>query len=197
MTKAMTPAYKAAQDHRDMMNQGRDKVLKDDLSCVVYTYFNSSNQPCAVGYRGRGKKPAFHYRYASEESREAKIKEWMESQSKNTPVRRKRNERFLVVNDVLRASWGYEQTNIDYYMVTKLVGKTMVELVPIGQNKNTTGYDQGNCTPDKSNIIGEPIRKSVNGVSVRIDSVRYASKKVPEIINGQEVYNPDFWSSYA
>lgn len=30
--------------------------------------------------------------------------------------------------DILYSSWGYDQTNINFYQVTKLVGKTMVEL---------------------------------------------------------------------
>jgi len=37
----------------------------------------------------------------------------------------------LEVNDILYSSWGYDQTNIDYYKVKRLVGKTMVEVVQI------------------------------------------------------------------
>ena len=33
--------------------------------------------------------------------------------------------------DIFYSSWGYDQTNIDYYKVTKLIGKASVELVPI------------------------------------------------------------------
>ena len=37
----------------------------------------------------------------------------------------------LEPGDILYASWGYEQTNIDFYKVKKLCGKTQVELVKI------------------------------------------------------------------
>lgn len=34
----------------------------------------------------------------------------------------------ISVGDIFCSSWGYEQTNISYYQVTRIVGKTMVEL---------------------------------------------------------------------
>ena len=37
----------------------------------------------------------------------------------------------LEIGDILYSSWGYDQTNIDFYKVKRLAGKTMVELVPI------------------------------------------------------------------
>ena len=35
------------------------------------------------------------------------------------------------VGDIFYRSWGYDQTNIDYFKVTKLIGKASVELVPV------------------------------------------------------------------
>ena len=32
------------------------------------------------------------------------------------------------VGDIYYSSWGYDQTNIEFYMVTKLVGATMIEV---------------------------------------------------------------------
>jgi hypothetical protein len=37
-------------------------------------------------------------------------------------------EHTLKVGDVLYSSWGYDQTNIDFYQVTRLVGKQSVEV---------------------------------------------------------------------
>ena len=37
----------------------------------------------------------------------------------------------LEENDILYSSWGYEQTNINFYKVKRLCGKTQVELVKI------------------------------------------------------------------
>ena len=42
------------------------------------------------------------------------------------------------VGDIYVCSWGYDQTNIDYYKVVNVKNKT-VNLVSIGQTRNYTG----------------------------------------------------------
>jgi len=37
------------------------------------------------------------------------------------------------IGDIFYASWGYDQTNIDYYKVKKIIGKSSAIVVPIGQ----------------------------------------------------------------
>lgn len=38
----------------------------------------------------------------------------------------------MKAGDIYYASWGYDQTNVDYYKVAAVHGKTMATLVPIG-----------------------------------------------------------------
>lgn len=104
--------------------------------------------------------------------------------------------REVEIGDVLMASWGYEQTNIDYYMVIELVGKVSVKIVKIGAHREETGFMSGICTPDKTTIIGEPMKKRVKGTRVKIDDVCTAYKITPEIMDGQEVYKPNHWTAY-
>ncbi len=193
--KQMSKAFKTAQDYRDMVNKGRVRILAKDFSCVVYLYDNVHGKPCAIGYRGRAKNPAFNYRYSSTEARQKCVTEWIEAQM-NRVVRRKPDPRKLQVGDVLRASWGYDQTNIDYYMVTQLIGASMVELVEIGQLREMTGDMQGDCVPDKSKVIGKPMRRRADGEAVRIDSVRHAFKVESKKVGGVEVFSPDRWTAY-
>lgn len=63
---------------------------------------------------------------------------------------------------ILYSSWGYEQTNIDYYLVTKCNGQK-VELTPIGQNvvEGSYGHDSCRVTPNAKKFIGEPFNKIV------------------------------------
>lgn len=192
-----TKAVKAADEWRDAVNRDREKIIAPDYSCVVY-FFDLAGQPCAIGYKGRAKQPALHLRYRSIERRDEQVAEWMNRMMKRKAERRKPDPRALAVGDVLRASWGYDQTNVDYYKVTRLVGKASVELVEIGQQRE--GCDhwmQGQCIPDKTNILSEPFVKRAQGDSVRICSVRYASKVEPTIVAGAEIYSADRWSSYA
>ena len=196
--KNMSDAFKAVHEYRNTVNQGREVLLADDLSCVVYLHNDSQERPCAIAYRGRSKKAAFHYRYESLAIRSEKIKTWMDGMIANSKTsRREASARALEAGDVLSASWGYEQTNIDYFMVTKLIGKTMVEIVEIGEIRNHTGSMEGTCVPDVKTIVGEPMRRKADGKSVSVNSSVYARKIEPvSKVGSLNIYKPQRWSSY-
>jgi hypothetical protein len=107
-----------------------------------------------------------------------------------------RQVRKLVVNDVLRASWGYDQTNIDYFLITKLVGKASVEVVEIGQQSDPTGNMSGVCVPDINKRKGEPMIRRVDGEAVRINECVRAYKADYQLIGEVKVFKPDNYSSY-
>lgn len=193
----MTEAMKKIDAGRDQRVDGfgiTDKFIAEDFSSTVY-FYESVRGPVAIGFAGRAKKAAFHSGFKSDERRAEYVAEWMQRQHERVE-RRKPEPRGLKVGDVLVSSWGYEQTNIDYYLVTKLVGSQSVELVEIGREIVPTGDMTGTCVPDKSKIIGEPMRKKVDGVSVKLSSFASAHKKEPSLVAGCEVYSVDRYSSY-
>lgn len=192
--KKMTQAFKSVQDYRDMLNSGREKIMAEDLSSVVYLYESPQGKPCAVGYRGRARKPAFHYSYSSDEVRARRVSDWMEDLVKPKD-RTEAPARGLAVDDVLRSSWGYDQTNIDFFRVTRLIGKTMVEIVEIGSISTQDGDMQGHSVPDIETVIGVPMRRKAKGTSVNVDAVRYASKIEPKKVAGCELYSPSRWTN--
>ena len=106
----------------------------------------------------------------------------------------------LQIGNVLESSWGYEQTNVSYYMVTKLVGKTMVQLQRIGKQIVENGQTMtGQCVPDKNQVSGEPFRKKPvdGGTSVKIESYEWAKLITPEIVHGVEIFQPASFTTYA
>lgn len=105
--------------------------------------------------------------------------------------------RQLVVGDVLVNSWGYEQTNVDYYQVTSLIGKSSVEIRPIAKDSTETGSMVGVCTPILGRFTNNSMKKRViNGYCVRMD-YGFASRKDYQLIDGQKTFKPDRWSSYG
>ena len=79
------------------------------------------------------------------------------------------------VGEIFVCSWGYGQTNIDYYKVINVKNKT-VNLVSIGQKRNYTGTMQGECVPDPS-VVGNKIytkRMIPNGDSVSFKMTSYS-----------------------
>ena len=165
--KIKSAAYKKADLYRDQMNGSRQKIEASDFSSVAYYHTNSHGQICAIAYKGRAKKPAFHRSYSTEDVRSQKVLEWMESVA-TTKRTYSRKPRALEVDDVLRSSWGYDQTNIDYYKVLELKGKCQVVIVEIGQIIEQTGDMQGECIPDLDSIKGEPMTKTADGDRVNI-----------------------------
>lgn len=71
------------------------------------------------------------------------------------------NEHPLIVGDVLESSWGYEQTNVDFYQVTRATPKTVV-LRPISARREQ-GQAWGTyaATPEIGQFTGDASRYKV------------------------------------
>ena len=59
------------------------------------------------------------------------------------------------VGDILASSWGYEQTNVDFYKVTKVTAKS-VKIEQVGTTETDTGFLTGTAVPALDNTVGEP-----------------------------------------
>jgi hypothetical protein len=83
------------------------------------------------------------------------------------------------IGAILEYSWGYDQTNIDYFMVTKRTdspkGATFLTLIPMRSKiVEQTGYMQGTSVPSEPEFDAKPIRRKLHkwdgtehGVSIR------------------------------
>lgn len=113
-----------------------------------------------------------------------------------TVKREKENALGVRVGDVFYSSWGYEQTNISFYVVTKLKGTQFVYLKKCALEKTYEDYESYNgmardvaFDPKKVSIIDdtEEILKKVKGTKdqmyIGVDNVETAYK-----YNGQKLY---------
>lgn len=192
----MTQAMKKADTHRDQIMAGATKFMAKDYSCVVYVYTDVKGRPCARGFKGRSLKPSFANYFRNEERRKEFATEWMNKILDRNSQKKESSKRELEVGDVLKASWGYDQTNVDYYLVTRLVGKASVEIVEIGQHVDSEGGFQGKCSPDVTNIIGEPMTKRANGNAVKVGHT-YAFKQEAKVVAGVKVFDSSSWTAHA
>lgn len=189
--------------------KGAMKVASKKSSAVAYLS-ESAGRPYAVGFFGKADKPSFNYRFASVERRAAYVAKWLQDmdaaqarKAERLAARRaalSEQQTALKVGDVLRSSWGYDQTNIDYYQVVELFGKRGVVLREISAETVETGWLQGNSVPAVDQFIGEPMRKQVSesgSVKVRDFGV-WAYKMEPVKVAGKPVgYRPSSWTAYA
>lgn len=183
---------------------------------VAWTWTDDKGNPRAVAWFGRSMNPysgnsgpGGAYRFRTEASRRAWIADLIERAAAHAERTTKRKQETaaaraaghkLVVGSVLRCTWGYDQTNIDYYEVTALIGKTMVEVREIARETEDTGHMQGACVPMRSHFIGEPKRYRVSpqGNSIAVHSFASAYLEVPtEVARGVSVFKPGHWTAYA
>lgn len=164
--------------------KGAIKIADKASDGVVYIFRTSKDRPAAMAFHGKAVKPDWHHSFSNDAARERKIREhfegrrrWAEWQAERRAERKKPHG--FEVGHVLYASWGYDQTNIDFYQVTKIIGAQMVEVRKVSQISADTGNEPwmtGKVVPKLDGFIGEVLRRRVNGrsKSVRIDNVRTA-----------------------
>lgn len=66
--------------------------------------------------------------------------------------------------DILVSSWGYEQTNVDFYEVVKVTAKT-VTLIPIERKVQLKGFMRYEATPIPGSGKGKAFRRRLLIVS--------------------------------
>ena len=80
------------------------------------------------------------------------------------------------VGDIFLCSWGYEQTNVDFYKLIELKGTKGV-FQQIGYNHvRETSWCSADVEIDETQIIGEPFVKMLKGASFKKYSFAYAHK---------------------
>jgi len=130
------------------------------------------DRPAMMIYLDNSKKHYEGYYYASEERREEVVAEYLKRAEGRKVYKAERKARPVMkfeVGDMVYTSWGYEQTNIDFYQVVETRGKTVVVLRPISYSVvETTSWCSESRNPVKDSFIGEEItcRAGVYGVTI-------------------------------
>ena len=157
-----------------------EAITREGVRGVCYLYDSRSKRPAVLMYGGNRSKADHHYSYRTEqEARDAAARylDGLAAREASKVERRTAAGRphTLKVGQVLRCSWGYEQTNIDFYEVVELVGQHFVNIRPIAQR--AVGECSGpteRVAPAVGDYTGDVMRKRATATnSVRIAS--YAS----------------------
>lgn len=185
---------------REMYLVGKkDAVLQyaePALGIELYFFTASNGKPGAVAFRGKAMKPSVQYYYSTEESRAKCTSEWIKAvaedleRKKAKAAERVAFQHTLEVGAILVSSWGWEQTNIDFYEVVAVKGKSVV-IREIAQEKTQTQWLAGECSPRPAQYISEPMTKRV-GMGNRIAISKF--QNAGPIDAGRKSY---YYSQYA
>jgi len=190
------------QRHEIRSGYGRAVFAMNYGPCAVYV-FERGGKLSAYGFRGKATNAEFQYSFSSMAALGAYSDEWAAGvAASETAKAARRAERSafrhpLAVGDVLKSSWGYEQTNVDWYEVVGLVGSTMVEVRQIAAQRREDGHMSGTCAPLPGHYVGGIVRCRVSaGNSVQVGR-NHASPAKFVTVGGVRVFTPAYWSSYA
>lgn len=136
---------------------------------VVYCYEDRRGRPAAVCYGGKRSKADWHYSYQNEALRAKRVQEtldaYAESAARKQAARdaKKNQPNPFKVGDVLVNTWGYDQTNVDFYVVVRTT-RHSVDIARCGaKSVDATGWASDTCVPDPEKVSGETMRKRVQG----------------------------------
>lgn len=136
---------------------------------------------CVQAYSGKRGTPDLYQAYSTRYQRDKALNSWKDGLVRRAEEeKQKRNRRVLAENpvrfgDIFVASWGYDQTNVNFYQVIKVRG-SMVDLREIGHQVVTgTG---GNMSANVTAVPNEFLR----------DASKTITKRVSTYDNGKTVY---------
>ena len=104
----------------------------------IVTFEFEDGKPGVLVWMGKQAKPIHYYKFSTVEKQMAHVQKVVESEVKEMEAKKTLAEKKKAavcpfkVGDILTGSWGYDQTNVDFWQVTKLIGKSMAEVRPIG-----------------------------------------------------------------
>lgn len=170
-----------------IMGSKTNPVLNDlnILKIITFdTIKNGKQYPALMVFVGNSSKPSKHFYYHSVDERNKSIEESikMSNDRQSYKVKRKEERKSFVhtlkVDDILVSSWGYDQTNVDFYQVIEVKNKRVVIREIGGSMSYKDGYSSmsGFISPTPNEFVGEPIEKLVSGGNtVKLSSFQYAN----------------------
>ena len=176
-----------------------NSTIIDDGYCIAYEYETVKGQIALVGYIGTSSKPAIHYSFKTIEDRRKRLNEWRASVAERQDrMKQRKQERqsfkhTLKVGDILTSSWGYDQTNIDFYQVKEVRGAFVI-IQSIRQSREYDTQDTGTCIPVKDDFVtnAPELRKKVTGGN-GYQYINLSSYSSASLWDGK----PENWTAYA
>jgi len=158
--------------------KGAQKVVSKEAPVEFYLYEALDGKPCARFFTGKRAKPDWSYRFQTEAAREKLIREEIEKVKANEERKAKRKAERKAkaknslheIGDIFYASWGYEQTNVNFFQVVGKVGETMLKIREIAKEsvEGSEGFMSDSVVAVKDAFIGEAF-KCKAGEYIKVD----------------------------
>jgi hypothetical protein len=171
--------------------RGKPSIKPPGTDLEIWTWMD--DRPDSKGYgkmygiafQGKANKPLWYYTFKDQAGLWKQINESVEirreqlKRKQEEALRRKNEQHGLKEGDILYSSWGYDQTNVDFYQVTKVIGKAVViRAIASKVVREERGAEYVAAVPGK--FTGPEEKKLPRGegdaVSIKLNSFSYARK---------------------
>lgn len=149
---------------------------------VDLLFYVNSDQTEAMCFTKKSFKHTWYYRFNNTENLLLKVKQTIDNRlERQAAVKAERKERFkphkLKEGDILYCSWGYDQTNIDFYKVLEKIGKNKVKIIKLTNDFNHIDSEYGTDKVSAGSIKkgAEPMIKVVNSLYNSVSIYSFAS----------------------
>ena len=122
-----------------------------------------------AAFAGKANKPLWHYAFGTQSNRIEEIRKTIEARKQVIDRKKKEQEEKrnfvhgLKVGDILYSSWGYDQTNVDFYQIKEVRGKNVI-IQEIGKTVvEGEGSPSERVTADPAHVTGAPMLKRPQG----------------------------------
>lgn len=157
--------------------RGKEPIVPEGTDLMIWTWEEGGDvaPPVYLGiaFAGKANKPLWYYTFRKPERLQAQIDETIKNRKailkykQDRQDERKNFEHTYKEGDILYTSWGYDQTNVDFYQVIDVKGAVLViRQVSKVVKEEGRGSDQVVAKPNS--FVGAPMRvkPGVNGTKI-------------------------------
>lgn len=135
----------------------RVRTYEDLPGTEVWLYERPPGTPLAMVFGGKRSKPDWHQKFGTAERRERAIANYLDGERARVASQAERRAKLNAPHEfepgqLFVESWGYDQTNIDFYKLEKTRGKTMGYIVPIGSKTVSSKPPCERVVPDPERV---------------------------------------------
>jgi len=154
-------------------NQGYSVSKHQTLDCWIVWKLMETGHCLLMTYTGSAAKPRANYRFRSQEAAEKWLVEDLQhirdrqerktaEEAEKKAARAKKAADYWNVGDVFYTSWGYDQTNVEYYQITELKPRSVI-VRQISVNSSDHGQPGGGkVQPRRFEFVGPEFLCPIN-----------------------------------
>jgi hypothetical protein len=148
----------------------KDGTIQHETGLLIWEGTTPDNKSLWLQmFYPKAKKPFCNYAFKTLERLQTYKENQIKAYKELLEIKRARKEAakatpeklaLIKVGDIFNWTWGYEQTNQDYFQLIELRGQIGI-FRELDQDRTETGWLTGNCKPIKDSFKGDPFRKKI------------------------------------